>query len=551
MADALDAEYEMLRRALQTPEEARREAVLAKMTGHERIDEEACAIKYGIVQHMLRATRAVNTSDERVLEDYARQYYEPADVHGTCQDQRCRMQSFAAGERFWSLHHQVWLDATGDVYVCSTSGRAHVCDGLSCQYSVRLDHEGTVKCTITGRVAMHQLIVSSYDVSGRAAADDDDDDWFGVACFDRVAAGMDGADVETPTRAPRRRRRRAAGVARSINATAESERWRLLCDYIRTILYGFEYRDKLIQRCCQLWNTMRAQIIALARAQTATSAQILSTLQKTAAAALGSTTRCIVLHFGTRLEALLEARDQGALRHYLVGEWERTRPLALSPIEDYFAGAIFSFWRIMIRLPVNPWRRADAPAAAAAAAATATLPNTLSMTVLTLMQMLRDGLCYSVVYNGTSQAVVPCIRDLNNVSTTMGGSCACQKRMGYGAIDCPFVDSHLWSTDSQRIDQAMVASHGADNLRVRELWLLPAHPVLAGMPPDDMAPSLTDIESSFHKTNSFNCRGIIQAAVASLFDTRNPALDSMTIDSMEDFCLHRSYEIQRLIGAQD
>ena len=156
----------MMRRILK-PEETRHTELVARMSAQELLDDEATALKYGEIQRRLRtATGAVVCSPE-VLEAHARSEYINPTQHGTCNHCQCRMLVYQAGQRYYSLQHSLWMEASGTVYVCATSGQAHVCDGLSCPYARRMDTTGgTMQCTITGVFATAIVYGEDLDDTG-------------------------------------------------------------------------------------------------------------------------------------------------------------------------------------------------------------------------------------------------------------------------------------------------------------------------------------------------------------------------------------------------
>lgn len=550
------------------PEKAAREDLLAKLTERELFDDEAFALKYGWVQHRIRAMRVITVKDHAVLEAQARTMYEPAAAHGTCDFDRCHMLRFSPGQKYASLQYEgVQMIASGRVFVCPKSGRPHICDGLSCPHAVRLDSTGVTQCRISGEVATPVPIVSERIDGG---GNNDCDEWgdgMGIEGYDDIEKGgaldmvANGSSGPSHHAVKRRRASSRSNAGRGIvNQRHESSRWRNLCNYIETLLYGTEYMNQVIKRAQQLWRTLRSQIVTKTRGREQPNlAYMMSSFNETITSLMGSTMDPAVWHFGETFERLLEASDQATLYKAMNQAWTANRHPETSLICEYFADLVFAFWKLLTELPATPWRPSGSTQ----------LPTSLMQTVFTLLQMTRDGLCFSVVYNKNTRLVAPCIRPMNNVGAVQGqGVCGCQKRMGFGAVDCRLKDSHLWtpgddatttttttvSSDNndgmRRLDKnAVEKAGGLDNLYVQELWIVPSHSFLRGLPSDDMAPSL-HIESNFHNAASFNARGQIQGAFGALFDQRNPNLETTTIEDLEKFCIHRRFDINRLVGCQ-
>lgn len=310
-----------------------------------------------------------------------------------------------------------------------------------------------------------------------------------------------------------------------------------MADYVRAVLYGTPLRMILTARVAAYWSRHRAFLTqlggghGLARRPVASMqpAQLISHCEKIKRDAFGSALPLVFRRLGD-LSPVLNLNSQYDVELLVAQRWQERVPADADRVCTYFARLIAAFWRVLAGLPGSPWAEGT---------------QALWSTALTVLYCLRDGLCLSVVYNQESGQVIHCLRSMNDLDGQCT-ACGVLLRTPVGSMDVPLVQSQLWTRSRARLDHDVLDAQ-LHQAYVTELCLVPAHPLLLGMPSDDMAP-LLNIDSPFHHTEAFNHRGQLQRALAHLLDKRNPRWQQLTVDDLRSLGLQAQHEICQSIG---
>lgn len=176
--------------------------------------EHKCASYAEDRAELARYDRLVNS--DRWREVTNREYLERITQMEQRQARACRVESFEPSEVFLHTLDGRRYRASGDVFVCASTGRLHHCTQTTCDSAVALAHNEGYNCSITDRFYPPGF-VHSNETTTRRFRDTKDG---ALPCH----GGSSGASVDTwrPTRTPEQRRsfRQKGKLSRSRNEDA-------------------------------------------------------------------------------------------------------------------------------------------------------------------------------------------------------------------------------------------------------------------------------------------------------------------------------------------
>jgi hypothetical protein len=529
-------------------------------------DAEALSLILGAVQRRLATTerfgrRTVTDVDE--LQRLRHVVFEPAKIHKTCHLTRCRMLSFRAGEWFYAHEHQCYLQASGDIFVCPIGGLAHCCgEGLACSFLAFTPRHESRICQITGRTqsagmgSARQFGYATVDNESMAAGggggggeDNDAEDGIEILDMDGPAVAVSGAadsDNEhaifvasrSTSKAKRRRRANSTAVAaaaasssgmRSEKPNAYNSLALQLREAITTLVYGHATREALVDRLVdfhQRFHTRAARCVS-SNSNNSGPAGASTCEPLDVAWLMGKVTRIYLDSMGSRdMLQQVERRlgyvpnmvsmSEQELRNVLHQRWQAHMPCAenCEAVMRYFSAIALEACALFKTMPGYDKSNGQ--------------PKKIAIAILCAM---RNGVCYEVLYDATTGRLVMGFTTLSS-SSTGTRVCARRKERGTGMRDAPYVLEHDTANK---------------NVRCREVWLLPSHPFLHHLPSDDVI-TQTPLPGGFF-SKVINASRQVEHVHSSIFDSRNPALATLTIDELEArFCLHRHVAIDRMMG---